>query len=130
VSKLRLTAYIIEVFVDPIILFLASGFVSMSTALSANVLNKIPTEKREGFFATHNGALFVVMMGNIAAATLVFAMAYGFRNLHWALPLSCMFFSFPLVHILVIQKLLGGYKGLLTMMIPTLVAPFLLYIYW
>ena len=115
---------------DPIILFLATGFVSMSAALSAGALNKIPKEQREGFFSTHNGALFAVMTGNIAAATLIGAMAYGFKNLHWAIPLSCMFITFPVVHILLMQKLLGAWRSLLIMLVPAVASAVLLYVYW
>ena len=115
---------------DPIILFLATGFVSMSAALSAGALNKIPKEQREGFFATHNGALFAVMTGNIAAATLIGAMAYGFKHLHWAIPLSCMFITFPLVHFLLIQKLLGAWRSLLIMLVPAVTSAVLLYVNW
>jgi hypothetical protein len=112
------------------ILFLVAGFASMSTALSAGALNKMPKDQREGFFASNNGALFVVMAGNIAAVTLIGAMAYGFKNLHWALPLSCMFVSFPMVHILLLQKLLGSKWSLLIMIVPTLVSAVALYSYW
>ena len=41
---------------DPIILFLITGFVSMSAALSAGALNKEPKDQKEGFLATNNGA--------------------------------------------------------------------------
>jgi hypothetical protein len=112
------------------ILFLIAGFVSMSTALSAGALNKVPKDQRVGFFSTNNGALFAVMAGNVAAVTLIGAMAYGFKNLHWALPLSCMFISFPMVHILLMQRLLGAKWSLLIMLLPTIVSAVLLYINW
>ncbi|EPJ44963.1 MAG: hypothetical protein OFPII_31070 [Osedax symbiont Rs1] len=115
---------------DTTILFLVTGFVSMSAALSASALNKVPKEQRTGFLATNNGALCVVMAGNIAAATLLAAMAYGFKNLHWALPLSCMFISFPLVHILVMQKIIGNKRTFYMMIIPTVISASSLYIYW
>lgn len=123
--------YFIEVLlVNPMVLFLISGFVSMSTALSAGALNKIPPEKKEGFFASNNGALLVVMLGNIAALTLIGAMAYGFSNLHWALPLSCMFVSFPLVHIVIMQRIFGNKVSLFLTGVPTLFSIAALYIYW
>jgi len=116
--------------VNPIILFLISGFVSMATALSAGALNKLPKDQKEGFLSTSNGALLVVMAGNLAALTLVGAMAYGFANLHWAIPLSCIFISFPGAHVLVTQKLLGNKWSLLLMLPLTLVSAVLLYMYW
>lgn len=115
---------------DPIILFIATGFLAMSTALSAGALNKLPEDKRSGFMATRNGALFVVMMGNIAALTLIGALAYGFSNLHWAIPLSCVFVSFPLFHILILQRLLGEKRSILLTSVPTLASAVMLYIYW
>jgi len=116
--------------VNPMILFLIAGFVSMSAALSAGALNKVPKDQREGFFATNNGALFVVMAGNLAAVTLLGAMAYGFKHLHWAIPLSCMFISFPMIHILLLQKILGHKWSLFTMIVPALVSAAALYWYW
>jgi len=117
-------------FVDPIILFLITGFVSMSAALSAGALNKEPKDQKEGFLATNNGSLFVVMAGNLAAVTLLGSMAYGFKHLHWAVPLSCMFVSFPLVHILLLQRVLGNKWSLLTMIAPTLISAVALYWFW
>jgi cobalamin synthase len=116
--------------VDPIILFLLTGFVSMSAALSASALNKVPKDQRQGFFATNNGAISVVMMGNLAAITLLVSMSYGFKNLHWAIPLSCMFISFPMIHILVIQRMAGDKWSFLAMIVPTIVSASLLYVYW
>ncbi len=115
---------------DPIILFLLTGFVSMSAALSASALNKVPKDQRQGFFATNNGAISVVMMGNLAAITLLVSMSYGFKNLHWAIPLSCMFISFPMIHILVIQRMAGDKWSFLAMIVPTIVSASLLYVYW
>ena len=111
-------------------MFLLTGFVSMSAALSASALNKVPKEQRQGFFATNNGAISVIMMGNIAAITLLGAMAYGFKNLHWALPLSCMFISFPMVHILLMQRIVGDKWSFLATIVPTFVSAVSLYIYW
>ncbi|NRA21850.1 MAG: hypothetical protein HRU05_15350 [Oceanospirillaceae bacterium] len=115
---------------NPMILFLITGFVSMSAALSAGALNKVPKDQKEGFFASNNGALFVVMSGNLAAITLLGSMAYGFKHLHWAIPLSCMFVSFPMVHILILQKFLGNKWSLLTMIGPSLLSACALYWYW
>ncbi|MGB1237966.1 MAG: hypothetical protein ACPG4U_07120 [Pseudomonadales bacterium] len=115
---------------DPMILFLACGFVAMSAALSAGALNKLPEEKRTGFMTSRNGALYVVMVGNFAALTLIGAMAYGFRHLHWAVPLSCLLVSFPLLHMVVLQRLLGDQKNIVLMTLPIIAAVVALYIYW
>ena len=52
------------------ILFLVAGFVSMSAALSAGALNKVPLEEKKGFLASNNGTISVIMAGNLAAVTL------------------------------------------------------------
>lgn len=115
---------------DPMILFLVAGFVSMSAALSAGALNKLPLEEKKGFLATNNGAISVIMAGNLAAVTLLGAMAYGFKNLHWAIPLSCMFISFPMVHVLIMQRIIGNKWSLLLMIGPSLLSAVALYWYW
>lgn len=115
---------------DPLILFLVAGFVSMSAALSAGALNKMPLEEKTGFLATNNGAISVIMAGNLAAVTLLGAMAFGFKNLHWALPLSCMFVSFPMVHVLIMQRILGNKWSLMLTIVPCILSAVALYIYW
>lgn len=115
---------------EPIVLFFASGIVSMSAALSAGNLSKLPPEQREGWLAKENGPVIAIMLGNIAALTLLAAMAYGVSNLGWALPLGCLVVSFPLVHVLLLQRLFGDMRNLMLMGGPTIAAACALYYYW
>lgn len=115
---------------DPIFVFLFSGFVSMSAALSAGAINKIPEAEREGWLASRNNQVLVVVLGNLAALTLVGAMAYGVLNLTWWLPWVCLFISFPVVHLVLFQRLLGDLKNLLFMGVLVVAAIPALYCYW
>ncbi|MGB0468837.1 MAG: hypothetical protein ACPGF7_15090 [Pontibacterium sp.] len=111
-------------------IFLATGFVSLSAALSAGAINKLSDEDRPSFAKTRNGQVAVIMMGNIAALTLLFSMAFGFLKLDWWIPLSCMFISFPVVHVLIFQRLFGDVKNLFIMSPLVLASVVALYYYW
>jgi hypothetical protein len=110
--------------------FLATGFVSMSAALSAGAINKLPEEDKPGFAKSRNGAVAVIMAGNLSALTLLFAMAFGFSKLDWWVPLSCMFISFPVLHVLIFQRMLGDVKNLFLMFPLVIGAIASLYYYW
>jgi hypothetical protein len=116
--------------VEPLYIFLFAGIVSMSAALSAGALNKLPLEQKPGFMHKPNGQVTVVMAGNLGAITLLGAMAFGFLKLHWWIPLSCMFITFPVIHLLIFQRLLGDLKNLLLMLPLVIVAAVALYYYW
>ncbi|SIQ38324.1 hypothetical protein [Marinobacterium stanieri] len=115
---------------EALYLFLATGVVSMAAALSAGALNKLPEEKRPAFMQSRNGQVAVIMAGNLGALTLVGAMAYGFRQLDWWIPLSCLLLTFPLVHQVLLQRLLGDVKTLVLTMPLVIAAIFALYFYW
>lgn len=115
---------------DPLVLFILSGFVAMSGALSAGAINKLPESERPAFAQTRNGLLAVVMAGNLSAATLIFAAAYGVRLLGWWIPLLCLIISFPLLHMLVVQRFLGPLKGLMIAAPACIAACVFLYIQW
>ncbi|MBV1790027.1 hypothetical protein KQ940_18380 [Marinobacterium sp. D7] len=115
---------------EPLYIFLFAGIVSMSVALSAGALNKLALEKRPAFMQKPNGQITVIMAGNFGALTLLGAMAFGFLKLHWWIPLSCMFITFPIVHLLIFQRLLGDFKTLILMLPLTLLAAVSLYYYW
>ncbi len=116
--------------IDPLIIFLITGMVSMSAALSAGALNKLPDDDKPAFAATKNGMVTVIMFGNVAAVTLLFAMAYGFRLLDWWIPLLCMFITFPVIHVVVIQQVLGDLKVLFFSAPLVLASMVALYLYW
>lgn len=115
---------------EALYLFLATGLVSMSAALSAGALNKLPEEKRPAFMNSRNGLVAVIMAGNLGALTLIGALAYGVRHLDWWIPVSCLFITFPLVHVVLFQRLLGDFKTLVLMMPLVIVAIAALYYYW
>ncbi|KEA64038.1 hypothetical protein ADIMK_1773 [Marinobacterium lacunae] len=115
---------------EPLYIFLFAGIVSMSAALSAGALNKLALDQRPAFMQKPNGQITVIMAGNLGAITLLGAMAFGFLKLHWWIPLSCMFITFPIVHLLVFQRILGDLKSLIVMLPLTVVAAVALYYYW
>lgn len=115
---------------EPIWIFLFTGFVSMSAALSAGAINKLPDSERQGRLAERNMQTVIVLAGNLAALTLIGAMAYGSLQLAWWIPLACLFVSFPVLHLLIMQPLLGNVKNLLLMAPLVLVSVPLLYFNW
>jgi hypothetical protein len=116
--------------VDPIFTFLITGFVSMSAALSAGAINKLPDEQKTGKLAERNTQVAIIMAGNLAALSMIGAMAFGMLNLVWWIPLVCLFISFPVVHILVMQRLIGDVKNLILMTPLVIGSIATLYYYW
>ena len=111
-------------------IFLFSGLVSMSAALSVGAINKMAEEDRPDWLQKRNNLVMMIMGGNIAALTLVGAMAFGFLTLHWSIPLSSIFISFPVVHQLLLACILGPVKSLLLTLPLTIFAAVSLYYYW
>jgi hypothetical protein len=116
--------------VDPIFTFLITGFVSMSAALSAGAINKLPDEEKTGKLSERNTQVAIIMAGNLAALSMIGAMAFGMLNLVWWIPLVCLFISFPVVHILVMQRLIGDVKNLILMTPLVIGSIATLYYYW
>lgn len=115
---------------EPLFVFLFSGFVAMSAALSARDINKLPEEQKTGRLASRNVQVAVVFAGNLAALTLVGALAYGMRQLEWWIPLVCVFISFPVVHFVFFQRLWSDLINLSLMTLLVIVAIAALYYYW
>lgn len=115
---------------DPLIIFVVTGMVSMSGALCAGAINKLPDEDKPAFASTREGMTKIVLAGNLAAVTFIFAAAYGFSHLDWWIPLVCMFITFPVFHYVVVQQLLGNVKGLWATMALSLASLPVLYLYW
>ncbi len=115
---------------DPLLIFLVTGMVSMSAALSAGALNKLPDEDKPAFATTRNGMVAVVMAGNVAAVALLFSAAYGFYNLDWWIPLLCLFITFPVVQKVFIERILGDLKTLFVMTPLVVASLVVLYLYW
>ena len=116
--------------VDPLYIFLFAGIVSMSAALSAGALNKLAPEDKPAFMQSSNGQIMVVMAGNLGAITLLGAMAFGFLKLQWWIPLSSMFITFPVIHLVFFQRILGDLRNQALMFPLVLVAAVSLYYYW
>ncbi len=121
---------IVEYTLEPLILFLFTGFVSMSAALSAGQLNKLADADKPAFMQSRNGMVMVIMAGNLGALTLIGALAYGFRLLEWWIPLSCIFLTFPVLSVGLTQRMFGNKINLFIMLPLTLVSAGLLYYFW
>jgi len=115
---------------EALYIFLTAGVVSMAAALSASALNKLTEETRPSWLQTKNSQVAVLLSGNLAALSLLGVMAYGFQALHWSIPLTCMFVTFPIVHILVLQRLLGDAKTLFLTLPLTIGADIYIYLNW
>lgn len=115
---------------EALYIFLAAGLVSMSAALSASALNKLTEEAKPEWLKSKNAQVSVVLAGNLAALSLVGAMAYGFLTLHWSVPLSCMFLTFPVIQIVVLQRILGDRNTLILMLPLTILMDIYLYLNW
>lgn len=115
---------------EPLILFILTGFVAMAGALAAGAINKLPEDQKPEWAATRKGMTMIVMAGNLAAITLVGAGAYGFKHLDWWVPLSCIFITFPVVYLVLFQKVLGDLKSLFLMTPLVVVAAGALVYFW
>lgn len=115
---------------DELLIFLLTGLVSMSAALSAGALNKLPADKKPLFLANQNGLVTVMVLGNISALTLIGALAYGFSRLEWWIPLSCVFITFPVVHFVLIQRLLGDMKNVFVSGSMAIISVPVLWYFW
>ena len=115
---------------DALIIFLATGLVSMSAALSAGALNKLPEADKPAYIQNQNGLVTVMVLGNLAAITLIGALAYGFSRLDWWIPLSCVFITFPVVHFVIIQRLLGDLKNVFVSGVMAILSIPVLWWFW
>ncbi|WP_417578875.1 hypothetical protein [Nitrincola sp.] len=116
--------------IDPLLIFLLTGLVSMSAALSAGALNKLPEDRKPVFLTNQNGLVTVMVLGNIAALTLIGALAYGFSRLDWWIPLSCVFITFPVVHFVAIQRLLGDLVNVFISGVLAIISAAVLVYFW
>lgn len=114
---------------DPVFIFLLVGVFSMSAALSAGALNKLPEEQKPAFLQSQQGLVFVMVLGNVSALTLIGALAYGFSRLDWWIPLSSVFVSFPVAHFLVLHKL-GDLRNVFISGAAALISIPVLYVMW
>lgn len=117
-------------YIDPLFIFIVTGMVSMSGALCAGAINKLPEEDKPDFASTREGMTKIVLAGNFSAIAFIFAAAFGFSHIDWWIPLVCMFITFPVFHYVVVQSVLGNIKGLWVMTFLSLVSLPVLYLYW
>lgn len=96
---------------DPILVFLLSGAFSMSAAISASKLLKRPLEDRPKWAQSTTGARNVLLLGNLFGLILVAAIWFGIAHLTWWIPLACLFITFPILHVLILERMLGDVKG-------------------
>lgn len=115
---------------EPVYIFLVTGLVCMSAALSAGALNKLPEEKRPVFMQDPSGHVRVMLLGNVGALTLIGALAYGFSRLDWWIPLSSVFVTFPVIHYLFMQRFIGDARNIhICGLLAVLSAPLLWYVW-
>ncbi|KAA0874185.1 hypothetical protein [Nitrincola tapanii] len=107
---------------EPVYIFLVCGVFAMSTALSASALIKLPEEQRPKCMQDPSRLTAVMLLGNVSALTLIGVLAFGFSRLEWWLPLGSVFITFPLVHYVFLQRLLGDARNLLLSGALTLLA--------
>ncbi|KGK41761.1 hypothetical protein LH51_12550 [Nitrincola sp. A-D6] len=115
---------------DSLLIFLLTGLVSMSAALSAGALNKLPKDQKPLFLTNQNGLVTVMVLGNISALTLIGALAYGFSRLDWWIPLSCVFITFPVIHFVAVQRLLGDLTNIFVSGIMAIISVPVLWYFW
>ncbi|MEH6652323.1 MAG: hypothetical protein V7707_20080 [Motiliproteus sp.] len=115
---------------DQIIVFLLSGLFPMSAAISASQLMKLPQEQRPGWARSQTGMRNIVLLGNLFGVVLIAALWFGFSHLDWWVPLSCLVFTFPVVHLVVIERLFGLSKSFMFSGALSLAVPALLWLHW
>lgn len=115
---------------DPILVFLVSGAFAMSAAISASQLLKRPLEERPRWAQSTKGARSLLLIGNLFALVLVAAMWFGITHLTWWVPVLCLFVTFPVFHVLILERLLGAVKGVVFGGLVALASTVLLWLGW
>ncbi|MEH6629037.1 MAG: hypothetical protein V7739_21595 [Motiliproteus sp.] len=115
---------------DPIIVFLIAGTLAMSAAISASKLLKLPEEEQPAWMGSKSGKIRVLIGGNLFALTLVASVVYGAFHLIWWVPVACLFITFPVIHVVILEKLLGSAKGFWITGVAALASNLLLWLFW
>jgi hypothetical protein len=115
---------------DPLIVFLIAGTFSMSGAICAGRLVKLSDEEKPAWIQTQRWGLAILLGGNLLGLVLVAAMIYGIKHLHWWVPVGCLFITFPVLHVVIIERVLGAVNGFFTGAAASLVSILLLWLYW
>ncbi|RDE22839.1 hypothetical protein DV711_09745 [Motiliproteus coralliicola] len=115
---------------EPIIVFLLCGVFPMSAAIAASKLMKMPEEERPAWVREEAKLQRVVMLGNLFGLVLIAALWYGFTRLEWWIPVLCLVLTFPVIHLMVIERLFGLSKSFMFSGALSLASPVLLWLHW
>jgi hypothetical protein len=119
-----------ELPLDPIIIFILSGLFPMSAAIAAGKLMKLPEDQRPAWIEGESGLRNVVLLGNLFGVILIAALWFGFTHVAWWIPLLCLVITFPVIHVVVIERLFGLSKSFMFSGALSLAATGLLWLHW
>ncbi|MEH6473662.1 MAG: hypothetical protein V7752_20755 [Halopseudomonas sp.] len=119
-----------EFLLDPIIVFLLCGLFPMSAAIAASKLMKLPEDQQPAWVQGESGMRKVVLLGNLFGVVLIAALWYGFTHVDWWIPLLCLVVTFPVVHLIVIERLFGLSKSFMFSGALSLAVIGLLWLHW
>lgn len=112
------------------LVFLLAGTFSMSASICASKLLKLPEEEQPQWVRGKSGKVRVLLTGNLFAVLLVAAMVYGVMHLTWWIPVVCLFITFPVLHVVILERLLGASRGFLFSGVLSVGAAVLMGVYW
>lgn len=115
---------------EPMLVFLLSGTFSMSAAIATSKLLKRPDEERPSWLQSTSSARKVLLLGNLFALVLVAAMWFGITHLTWWIPIACLFITFPVIHVLILERLFGDVKGMVVCGAASVASTGLLWLHW
>mgnify|MGYP001048195201 CR=1 FL=1 len=115
---------------DPLIIFLISGTFAMSAAIFASKLLKLPAEEQPSWGQGQSGNTRILLGGNLFALTLVAAVVYGVFHVAWWIPVACLFITFPVIHVVILEKILSPAKGFLFSGFVAIASTPLLWLFW
>ncbi len=115
---------------DPILVFLIAGTFAMSASISASKLLKLPVEEQPGWMQGKSGNVRVLLGGNLFALILVATVVFGVYHLTWWVPVACLFITFPVLHVIILERLLGPAKGFMFSGFAAIASTPLLWIFW
>ncbi len=101
----------------------------MSAALFAGKILKMDEEDRPAWLPVQRNTL-VLMLGNVFAVGLVGAMVYGVLNLTWWLPILCLFITFPVFHVLILDRIFKPGAGVVLSGLLSVIGSASLWHYW
>ncbi|OMH38179.1 hypothetical protein [Motiliproteus sp. MSK22-1] len=85
----------------------------MSASLFASKLVKQPVEEQPRWTQGQSGNARVLIGGNVLVLVLIASMVYGIYHMDWWIPVACLFVSFPVLHVVVLERIFAPAKGFL-----------------